>query len=405
MKIDFSRLSVPNDWVLEPLVKRLKLNYGKSSSGLQSLGGPFPIYGTGGILGASSAFNAPGDSVLLGRKGTLDNPLYIAEPFWAVDTTYYTSDFAGSSRWLHYLFVSLGLETFSEATGVPSLSREALYQLPALFPPATEQIKIAEVLATVDRALAQADALLTKQQRVKAGLMQELLTRGIDKDGNPRTHAFKESPLGPIPVEWNCSTLADVGRWVSGGTPDKGNASFWSGSIPWASPKDMKTLYLQDTIDHLSNAGARAGTRIIPAKSIIVVVRGMILAKSFPVCLTMCDMTINQDVKGILPNQKFTSEFLAHWLVNAGTSILKIATESTHGTKRIDMKDLHAIGIPEIGLDEQKEIVSIIDAIESISSILQRTHLVLQRLKAGLMQDLLTGRVSVLPLLDERNAP
>jgi type I restriction enzyme S subunit len=73
-----------------------------------------------------------------------------------------------------------------------------------------EQSKIAEVLSTVDRAIAQTEALIAKQQRIKTGLMQDLLTRGIDEHGNLRnetTHTFKDSPLGRIPAEWVCESL------------------------------------------------------------------------------------------------------------------------------------------------------------------------------------------------------
>ena len=68
-----------------------------------------------------------------------------------------------------------------------------------------EQTKIAEILSTVDQAIDQTEALIAKQQRIKTGMMQDLLTRGIDKDGNLRskeTHEFKDSPIGRIPVEW-----------------------------------------------------------------------------------------------------------------------------------------------------------------------------------------------------------
>ena len=68
-----------------------------------------------------------------------------------------------------------------------------------------EQAKIAEVLSTVDRAIKQTEALIAKQQRIKTGLLQDLLTRGIDEHGNLRseqTHEFKDSPLGRIPMEW-----------------------------------------------------------------------------------------------------------------------------------------------------------------------------------------------------------
>ena len=80
-------------------------------------------------------------------------------------------------------------------------------------PPKPEQTKIAEILSTVDRAIEQTEALIAKQQRIKTGLMQDLLTRGIDEHGNLRseqTHQFKDSPLGRIPVEWEATQIGNV---------------------------------------------------------------------------------------------------------------------------------------------------------------------------------------------------
>ena len=86
-------------------------------------------------------------------------------------------------------------------------------------PPIAEQSKIAEVLSTADRAIEQTEALIAKQQRIKTGLMQDLLTRGIDEHGDLRseqTHEFKDSPLGRIPVEWG---IAEFGPMCPGRCP------------------------------------------------------------------------------------------------------------------------------------------------------------------------------------------
>ena len=75
-----------------------------------------------------------------------------------------------------------------------------------------EQTKIAAILSTIDRAIEQTEAIIAKQQRIKTGLMQDLLTKGIDEDGNVRseaTHEFKDSPLGRIPVEWEVEVFGN----------------------------------------------------------------------------------------------------------------------------------------------------------------------------------------------------
>ncbi len=92
-----------------------------------------------------------------------------------------------------------------------------------------EQTKIAEILSTVDRAIEQTEALIAKQQRIKTGLMQDLLTRGIDERGNLRseqTHQFKDSRLGRIPVEWEVGELESVSEFVTSGS--RGWAQYYS---------------------------------------------------------------------------------------------------------------------------------------------------------------------------------
>ena len=132
----------------------------------------------------------------------------------------FLSDFGDTQlRWLFYFLQNLDLRQLNEATGVPSLSRDLLYKIEVETPPKPEQTKIAEILSTVDQAIDQTEALITKQQRIKTGLMQDLLTRGIDEDGNLRsedTHEFKDSPLERIPVEWDVKKIKHIAKIVTG---------------------------------------------------------------------------------------------------------------------------------------------------------------------------------------------
>ena len=93
-----------------------------------------------------------------------------------------------------------------------------------------EQTEIAKILSTVDRAIEQTELLIDKQQRIRTGLMQDLLTRGIDEHGNlrsERTHQFKDSPLGRIPAEWEVCTIDDIARHVGSGITPRGGESVY----------------------------------------------------------------------------------------------------------------------------------------------------------------------------------
>jgi type I restriction enzyme S subunit len=113
----------------------------------------------------------------------------------------------------HYLiFKEQSFQNASQGSTFAAINSTELKGWPIDYPSSKpEQTKIAEILSTVDRTIEQTEALIAKQQRIKTGLMQDLLTRGLDEHGNLRseqTHQFKDSPLGRIPVEWDVK-LAD----------------------------------------------------------------------------------------------------------------------------------------------------------------------------------------------------
>ena len=190
-------MTLPSTWTDSTLRDLATINYGRNPSAILDHDGEYPVYGTSGRERNGTGYLYDGESIILGRKGTIDRVHFADRRFWTIDTAYYLSDFKDTvPKWLYYFLCSIDLRTLNEATGVPSLSRDLLYKTPTLTPPPAEQAKIAEVLSTVDRAIEQTEALITKQQRIKTGLMQDLLTRGIDEHGNLRseqTHEFKDS--------------------------------------------------------------------------------------------------------------------------------------------------------------------------------------------------------------------
>ena len=295
------------------------------------------------------------------------------------------------------------LRSRSAGGGRAGLTKTILEQLPLPLPAAVpEQSKIAEVLSTVDRAIEQTEALTAKQQRIKTGLTQDLLTRGIDEHGNIRsekTHKFKDSPLGRIPVEWDPMPFGSCGQWFSGGTPSKTIRRFWGGGVPWVCPKDMKQFELHQSIDTITGDAVAAGARLMPTGTVFIVIRGMILVHTFPVGVSTTEVAFNQDVKAIVPKQGLMGRYLAYWLSSHSHQFLKLATTATHGTKRFDMDELQAalVGVPLP--NEQKHIVRIFDEQQSVIERLQGLTAKLQAEKRGLMKDLLTGDRRVTALL------
>ena len=132
---------------------------------------------------------------------------------------------------------------------------------------------------------------------------------------------------GDTPADWQIKSLGDLGVWLSGGTPKMSNETYWGGDIPWVSPKDMKRPRLKDSLVHVTKEALGNGAKLAPQKSILLVVRGMILAHSFPVARAERSMAFNQDIKALVTHDSVDSNFLLWWLRSNRRTFLSRTTK------------------------------------------------------------------------------
>ncbi|QDV27369.1 restriction endonuclease subunit S [Aureliella helgolandensis] len=163
-------------------------------------------------------------------------------------------------------------------------------------------------------------------------------------------------------------SLGDVGEWRSGGTPSKEKKEYWGGDFPWVSPKDMKTDVINDAIDHITNAAIADRVTIVPRDSILIVVRGLILAHSFPIAMTGRELTFNQDMRALVPSDQYLPLFLFHWFHWRKPRLLNLVTETSHGTKRLPTDVLQNVAVPRPRLDVQRNVVELLEGL--------RTHVI-----------------------------
>jgi type I restriction enzyme, S subunit len=302
---------------------------------------------------------------------------------------------------------------------MPRLSTDDARQAPFPLPPLAEQkrivTKVDELMALCDRLEAQEAERKEKKRRLSRAaiarfaekptvgnlglvfhkaydvepaeirnVILELAVRGklVEQDAGDKLASITFHKLRPAeknlgsefyPEHWLRITLGNLGEWRGGGTPSKNRPDFWEGTIPWVSPKDMKLLQISDSIDHISSTAVNESTaKMIPENSLLMVVRGMILARAFPVAQTTCDVTINQDMKAITPYYPETINFLLLTLRAIEPKILMAIEHSTHGTCKLstDFLTNFVIGIPPLA--EQKRIVAkvselmaLVDALEA----------------------------------------
>lgn len=166
--------------------------------------------------------------------------------------------------------------------------------------------------------------------------------------------------FGALCADWPLVPLRYLVTFLSGGTPDKGNAEFWAGgTIPWVSPKDMKVDRIDDSEDHITEAALYgSATQLVPVGSVLIVVRGMILAHTLPVAVTTGPLTINQDIKALVCGQRILPEFLCAVLAGHAEWLLSQADSSAHGTKKLETEVLQRFEVPCPPLELQLRIVA-----------------------------------------------
>ena len=178
---------------------------------------------------------------------------------------------------------------------------------------------------------------------------------------------------GFLPKGWKRCELGDIVEFKSGGTPNRADDSFWGGTVPWLSAKDLKSFDLRHSIERLTAAGA-AQINVVPSETVLILVRGMGLFKDIPIGITSCDMAFNQDVKALIPKTSLNSRYLAHALIAMRTAIMGQVGKAGHGTGRLATESLTALPIALPTSSEQARIVAALDtwdqAIEQVSRLL-----------------------------------
>ncbi len=275
------------------------------------------------------------------------------------------------------------------------------FKIPAI--EKTEQAKIAEILSTVDRAIAETEALIAKQQRIKTGLMQDLLTRGIDEHGNIRseqTHQFKDSLLGRIPMEWE---VAEIEKKLDeiidyrGRTPKKVDSG-----VPLITAKNVRDGYLNIYPQEFIEEGAYDDwmTRGIPHYGDILFTTEAPMGNVAKV--PEYRIALAQRLLTLLVNSNELSSDYLYWVLHWENSRDRIEL-LTSGSTVVGVKQsvFRKVLLRFPSKDEQERISSVLNSHKEKVESENSKHNKLKILKTALMQDLLTGIKRVTPLLDE----
>ncbi|MBE2935530.1 restriction endonuclease subunit S [Anoxybacillus flavithermus] len=281
------------------------------------------------------------------------------------------------------------IEVLTPATTVKHLSKKDIEDLNLLLPPLGEQSKIASILSSVDEAIEKTEAIIEQTEKVKKGLMQQLLTKGI---GHTK---FKKTEIGEIPEEWEVKSISEVAKVVSGGTPSKQISEYWeNGTIPWATPTDITSndnKYISTTQLMITESGLRnSSANLLPKGSVLMTSRATI----GPRCINTVPMATNQGFKSFICDPDVLhNEYLYYLIDKIKDQFIALASGSTF--LEISKSAVETFKIPVPPLEEQIEIAKMLSSLDEKLSVEKVKKESLQTIKKALMQVLLTGKVRV----------
>jgi len=184
--------------------------------------------------------------------------------------------------------------------------------------------------------------------------------------------------------EWR--PLGEFVSLASGNTPSKSNPEFWGGTVPWVSAKDMSDFWLEDAEDHLTALGVENASRIVPAGTVLMLVRGMTLHNRVPICRVATDVAFNQDVKAVLPKEGLCARFLPYLLVGNHDRLHERVDSAGHGTGRLNTDEILSLPVFVPSKTEQADIAAIGEGLDERIHNLRQTNATLEAIAAALFK-------------------
>lgn len=230
--------------------------------------GKYPVYGSGGIIRYAEKYLYNKESVLLPRKGTLNNIQYADKPFWTVDTCYYTE--VNTDKVIPYfLFRNLrqfDIEVLNTGSAIPSMTFDKYYSIQVALPNLEKQQKIVDILKPYDNLIENSQKQIELLEEAAQRLYKEWFV-DLHFPGNESI-----SIIDGIPEEWNYKLVSDFGKVITGKTPSTSKREYYNGNIPFVTIPDMhEKVFPLVTEKTLTKLGADSQkNKYLPKNAVIV---------------------------------------------------------------------------------------------------------------------------------------
>jgi len=302
-----------SEWKEYKFSELMEIKYGKDHKHLAD--GKFPLYGSGGVMRYVEKTIYSEESILIPRKGTLGNLFYVNEPFWTVDTLFWSKINMEKviPKYLFYTLKTLDLASYNVGSAVPSLTTEVLNEIVVSIPSLPTQTTIASILSSLDDKI----ELNNKINKNLEDLAQALFKQWFvdfefpNENGEPYKSSggeMVESELGMIPKGWKIDLYGNVVKTTSGSTPSRAKPEYYeNGEILWVKSKELNNSMIFDTEEKINELGLKnSSAKLVPAYSVLIAMYGATVGQFG---LIAEEATCNQAICAVLPNDKIPYSF------------------------------------------------------------------------------------------------
>lgn len=279
--------------------------------------GPYPYYGANVIQDYVNDYIFDDDLVLLaedgGNFGSKDKPIAyrVSGKCWVNNHAHVLKPREGLNvDYLCYSLMYYDTKGLVNGATRKKLTQAAMKNIKIPILAYNEQLKIVKRIAVV--------STLIKNKKKELGLLDEFVkSRFLELFGDPNDVSILSLPGEKKSIEDVCDGI------YGGGTPSKSHKEYYTGKIPWVTPKDMKTLSIDDSQNHINSEAIENSTaKLIPKRCVLMVIRSGILKHTLPVAINNVEVTINQDMKAFVPSSLITPEYLLYTFKLMEKSIL-----------------------------------------------------------------------------------
>lgn len=397
---------IPQEWKMCRLKNYAYIMNGADYKDIQDDNGNYPVIGSGGEFDRATKYLYDGESVLLGRKGTIDKPRYINGTFWTVDTMYYTKiKDIGIAKYLYYLCTQIQFDYYQYGSAVPSMTQRDLNGVCFPLPEIVEQENIVHYLdvkcSKIDEIIEKQQAIIEKLKEYKLSIITEAVTKGLNPDAEMKDSGDIE--IGKIPsisrptkLKYLCNTQGRIGfkGYTTTDLVDEGEGAYTLG----ASHLNNGKIDLTDPVFISWEKYYESPEIMVKQNDILIVQRGSTIGKVAIVDKNYGEVTINPSlvlINKIHIDSKYllyalSARYIANYinLIGTTTAIPMISQKQINDLVVIVPPDSIQISVVKY-LDEK---CSKID-----TNILKKQKLIekLQEYKKSLIYEVVTGKKEV----------